>query len=193
MEDAALVGVVDGAREGGQEAGGGAGVAQVAVARALGEAFGSVLATDIHDYPASETLVPRAFHADFLGVAALPLPAPDWIVTNPPFSRAARFAAHALRLRPKGGVALFVRLAFLESIERWELFRHSPPAVVAPFVERVPVWRGRIAPKGGSTATAYAWVVWRGGVQRGPTRLMWIPPCRKALEQPGDYPEREAA
>ena len=38
----------------------------------------------------------------------------------------------------------------------------------------------------GSTATGYAWFIWEKEAVGAP-RLMWIPPCRKALERPGDY------
>jgi hypothetical protein len=37
-----------------------------------------------------------------------------------------------------------------------------------------------------TTATGYAWFVWEKNLS-GTSRLMWIPPCRKQLERPGDY------
>ncbi|WP_051448441.1 Abi family protein [Bradyrhizobium sp. WSM1417] len=37
-----------------------------------------------------------------------------------------------------------------------------------------------------STATGYAWIVWEKQAAEAP-RLMWVPPCRKKLERPGDY------
>jgi hypothetical protein len=40
------------------------------------------------------------------------------------------------------------------------LFRDRPPTLYAPFVERVPMVKGRWDP-GASTATSYAWFVWR--------------------------------
>jgi len=36
-------------------------------------------------------------------------------------------------------------------------------------------------------ATAYCWVVWYTKGTEGFTQFMWIPPCRKQLEKPGDY------
>jgi hypothetical protein len=49
--------------------------------------------------------------------------------------------------------------------------------------------KGRLAPEG-STATAYAWLIWiKGPRAEWSTRLRWIAPCRKKLERPGDYPE----
>ncbi len=82
---------------------------------------------------------------------------------------------------------MLVRTAFLEGIDRYEtLFRSSPPTVVAQFVGRVPMWKGRLT-KTGSTATAYCWLVWMSGYEG--TTLKWIPPCRKQLEHIDDYPD----
>ena len=49
-------------------------------------------------------------------------------------------------------------------------------------LKKVKLIRDKLEPKG-STATAYCWLVWCDS-QRG---MHWIPPCRKALERPGDY------
>ena len=109
----------------------------------------------------------------------------DWIVTNPPFRLAERFALKALSMSRKG-VALLVRTVFLESVGRHErLFSKFKPTFVAQFTERVAMVRGRLDPKA-STATGYAWIVW---TKRSPskTQLVWIAPCRKSLERPTDY------
>jgi hypothetical protein len=45
--------------------------------------------------------------------------------------------------------------------------------------------KGRLDGKA-TTATGYAWFVWEKAFSSTP-RLMWIPPCRKALERPLDY------
>jgi hypothetical protein len=45
--------------------------------------------------------------------------------------------------------------------------------------------KGRLDGKA-TTATGYAWLVWEKEFV-GPSRLMWVPPCRKTLERPGDY------
>jgi hypothetical protein len=37
-----------------------------------------------------------------------------------------------------------------------------------------------------STATGYCWLVW-DKESSGSTQLVWIPPCRKALEREDDY------
>lgn len=91
---------------------------------------------------------------------------PDWIITNPPFATSLQFALIALPLA-RAGVALLVRTAWLAGAERYErLFGPQPPSIVAQFCERVPMTRGRWDPAA-STATDYAWVIWRGIGQRG--------------------------
>jgi hypothetical protein len=109
----------------------------------------------------------------------------DWIVTNPPFRLAEEFVLQALRMARRG-VAILARTVFLESCGRYDaIFSTTPPSKFAQFVERVPMLRGRLDEKG-STATGYAWFVWEKE-HVGTPRLMWVPPCRKALERPGDY------
>jgi hypothetical protein len=114
---------------------------------------------------------------------------PDWIITNPPFHLAERFIIRAMEIGSPG-IAMLVRTTFLEGVGRYErLFKYSPPAIVAQFTERLVILKGRLSATG-STATSYCWLVFQpGNAERG--RLMWIPPCRKALTRPGDYPEDE--
>ena len=73
---------------------------------------------------------------------------------------------------------------FIESVGRYrEIFELTPPARFAQFTERVPMVRGNAK---ASTATGYAWIVWEKHAKCSP-RLMWVPPCRKALERAADY------
>lgn len=98
-----------------------------------------------------------------------------------------RFRAETNRLLARIGCAMLVRTSFLEGVGRHErLFAPHPPAWVFQFTERVPMHRGRLLERG-STATAYAWVVWTYAAEL--PRLVWIPPCRRRLERPGDYRE----
>lgn len=150
------------------------------MAAPLTERFGRVLASDIFDYGAGFPV------EDYL---LGPMPDVDWTITNPPFRLAEAFIGKAL-VESRVGVAVFVRSAFLEGIGRYrEMFSRARPALVLQFAERVVLHRGRLAPEG-STATAYCWVVWlhRGTLGKR-TRFDWIPPCRKEMERPGDYPE----
>lgn len=143
------------------------------MAEVLREHFKAVHASDVHDYGYQDELL------DFLQGEA-PKDNYDWIVTNPPFSeRTEQFALRALR-EAKKGVALFVRLQWLETIGRYErLFKDQPPTLLAFFCERVNLCKARWEPDG-TTATAYIWIVWKHGHQRLPP--LWIPPgCRESL------------
>jgi len=156
------------------------------MARPLAEYAGEVWASDIHDYgweDAASWGCNTPVQADFL----FPDPeiaCPDWIVTNPPFRLAAQFAERCREIGPHKGYALLVRSAFLEGVERYEtLFKPHPPAIIAQFVERVPMVKGRHDPTA-STATSYTWLVWLRGSRE--TKFTWIPPCRRQLQKQGD-------
>lgn len=138
-----------------------------------------VVATDIFDYGYGSVPV------DFLDqVISSPFSTADWIITNPPFKPAAQFALRALSLA-REGVALLLRTQWLESEDRYHsIFRDRPPTLFAPFVERVPMLRGRWDPDA-STATSYSWFIWLRGV--APRAPFWIPPgCRATLSHPDD-------
>lgn len=142
----------------------------------LAEYFGSVTARDVAAYGHGDV-------RDFLQPTSAE--SFDWVITNPPFRLAEEFFSQAYPLA-REGVALLVRTVFIESVGRLErVFAPHPPSEVAQFAERVPMVRGRLDARA-STATGYAWVVWRKASGRD-TRLVWIPRCRKWLEQPSDY------
>lgn len=140
-------------------------------------ARGPVTASDIFQY--GYGTAPHDFlHDD-------PLTKPDWIISNPPFSIACEFTLRALDLASEG-VAMLVRTQWIEGVARYNnLFRDRSPALYAPFVERVPMVKGRWDPDA-STATSYAWFVWCKGAVATP-RIFWIPPgCRTALTHADD-------
>jgi hypothetical protein len=148
------------------------------MAAVIAEFAGSfVMASDIFDYGYGIAPV------DFLSDPHLVRPA--WIITNPPFSSACEFTLRALDLATEG-VAMLVRTQWVEGIGRYEnLFQDRPPSVYAPFVERVPMVKGRWDPKA-TTATSYAWFLWRKAFL-GQSRVSWIPPhCRASLTMPDD-------
>ena len=85
------------------------------------------------------------------------------IVTNPPFRWAIEFVDRALQLTT-GKVALFLRLAFLEGVERGKWFPGTPLARVYVMSRRVPMGRGKLAGEGeGNGVIAFAWFVWEHG------------------------------
>jgi hypothetical protein len=143
------------------------------MAAVIAESSSPVIASDIFDY--GYGTAPHDFLYDD------PLTTPDWIITNPPFSIACEFTLRALELASTG-VAMLVRTQWIEGVGRYEkLFRDRPPTLYAPFVERVPIVKGRWDPDA-STATSYAWFVWCRSKTASPPRIFWIPPgCRAAL------------
>lgn len=161
------------------------------MARPLGEYFGRVYASDIHDYGYESGHWCQDRVVDFLfpgsespAITAIGV---DWIITNPPFRLAEQFIERARGIKGWRGTAMIVRTAFLEGVGRYErLFALNPPTIVAQFTERVPMVKGRLTATG-STATAYCWLVWMEN--RSPKPMVWIPPCRRILERPTDYQE----
>lgn len=142
----------------------------------LSEYFGTVEASDIHDYGAGFPVQDYLFG---------PHPArTDWTITNPPFRLAERFIKRGLECSDH--VAVIVRSAFLEGVGRHrDLFSQHRPSMVLQFTERVVMHKGKLSPRG-STATAYCWIVWSKRAE-GKTEFDWIAPCRKRLERPEDY------
>lgn len=172
---------------------------------ALAESFSTVFCSDIYDYGFN------MLRHDFLS-SALPqrlIERPDWIITNPPFNQGCEFVERALEIAHEG-VAMFVRTSFLESDTRYQaLYANRAPTLIAQFVERVPLLKGRcnnrvIDPKTGeekaaSSATSYAWIIWRRQFPpseehavnpwqfgRGMSPFSWIAPCRAELERPAE-------
>jgi hypothetical protein len=169
----------------------------------LREAFRRVIATDVADYgagwPLHDFLMPFTPNADEV----------DWIITNPPYRLGGQFIARALSIA-RVGVAVIVRTAFLEGQERFEtLYSQQPPTQVLIHAERVVMHRGKLlnpdvavwndsanegdgAWRKPSSATSYAWLIWRQ--DRAPQPLGWIEPGLRARHtRPGDYEIRNGA
>jgi hypothetical protein len=145
----------------------------------LCEYFEKVDASDIHDYgygyPVKNYLTDETF-SDI-----------NFTITNPPFILAREFAQKALRTSTDG-VAIIVRLAFIEGKDRfYNLFKDNPPSYLLQFVERVGMVKGTIIKDTGS-ATAYCWLVWFKDDTSTETKINWIEPCKVSLEKDDDYP-----
>lgn len=163
------------------------------ISEQLKEYFASVYATDIHHYGCNVQQ-----QMDFLDGKSLQWlfgdDNPDWVITNPPFLKAAEFVQRGLEVAERG-VAVLCRAAFLESATRYHMLFESeyPLHAMAPFIERVPMQLGSWDPQA-STATAYAWFLFRkpaakigGGLANAPAKIIPIPPGTKArLTKPGD-------
>ncbi len=161
------------------------------IVKALREARCEVFGSDVEDYGAGFDVV------DFLwpGSEAAPGLRPDWIVTNPPFAPANQFVEKALEVA-RQGVAMFVRLQFLEGQRRYEaIWRRRPARLIGLFTERVNIHYRRLDPRASGQATAYCWVIWDAGrrTRRPPglaltdAPLRWIPPCRRMFDRASDY------
>lgn len=146
------------------------------MASALAEYF-VVVASDVYPHGYGAVV---DFLDDDVGVSEV-----DWVISNPPFKTAAQFVTLGLK-RARRGVALLLRLSFLEGQARHELlYGDAPLSAVAPFSERVPMTLGRWDPEA-SSATAYAWFIWRHG-HAGPAMLLPIAPgARDRLSRPED-------
>lgn len=148
------------------------------MASPLEETF-DVFASDIHPFGYGKTI-------DFLDVEHDRgwTPNPDWIVTNPPFKAAPDFWKLGMR-RARRGVAMLLRLQFLEGNARYRVLHGAEPLTVcATFSERVPMTLGRWDPTA-TTATGYAWFLWMKGAS--PQPLRGIPPgTRRRLTRPDD-------
>lgn len=94
------------------------------------------------------------------------------IITNPPFKLAVPFVRKALDLTT-GKVAMLLKIAFLEGVERAELFANSPLARVHVFSRRVTFKNTARADVNGSGMMAFAWFVW-DHAHEGPPTLGWL-------------------
>lgn len=116
--------------------------------------------------------------ADFLEEGRAPDVDPpyDNIITNPPYAHAEAFIHRGLEIA-RFKVAMLLRLSFLESRRRAEMFATTPLARVHVFAERVSMppghllEAGEVEAKGGTIA--FAWFVWSHDHQ-GPPTLSWL-------------------
>ena len=98
------------------------------------------------------------------------------IITNPPYKYAQAFVEKAMELIPEGNrVAMFLKLTFLESKNRREMFNKYPPECIYVSSSRLQCALGGDFEKykTTSTAVAYAWFIWRKGF-RGEPKVRWF-------------------
>ena len=99
------------------------------------------------------------------------------IITNPPYKYAKEFVEHALNISEQGvKIAMFLKLTFLESKSRKELFKQYPPKVIYVSSSRLQCAKNgdfETYKKGVGTAVAYAWYVWEKGYKGDPI-IKWI-------------------
>lgn len=104
------------------------------------------------------------------------------ILTNPPYKLALPFVKKALEIIDDGcHVIMFLRLAFLEGIERYFFFQENPPKKIYVLSNRFPCAKnGKFyeTDKNGNekkigSAIAYAWFIWEKGFKGKPT-IEWL-------------------
>lgn len=128
-----------------------------------------VLSTDI----VNRGYIGQAFTQDFLKAGAVPRNSRD-IITNPPYNKAKEFVEHALEFSQESvKVAMFLKLTFLESAKRKELFDKYPPKTIYVFRNRIDCWKNGVKPDKPAKAVCYAWFVWQKGFKGNPI-IKWI-------------------
>lgn len=96
------------------------------------------------------------------------------IITNPPYKFCKEFVEHALDISPDGTkVAMFLKLTFLESQSRKELFDKYPFKTLYVFSSRRSCAKNGDFEKYPTSAVAYGWYVWIKGF-KGTPEIKWI-------------------
>ena len=103
----------------------------------------------------------------------------DYVITNPPYKLAQKFIEKSLKLTNKK-VAMFLKIQFLESVGRYDLFQNTPLKTVHVFSGRQDPWSGgqQLNPKTGKkwgSTMCFAWFVWEHGYSGNPM-INWIHP-----------------
>jgi len=101
----------------------------------------------------------------------------DWIITNPPFTIAKEFVDTSLKLT-NVGVAMFLKIQFLEGKARKDWFQQTPLKYVYVFSSRQAPFRdgAEVDPKTGKkwgSTMCFAWYVWEHGYSGEPT-IRWL-------------------
>lgn len=92
---------------------------------------------------------------------------PDWVVGNPPYSRAVEHVEQALGIARRG-VAFLLRLSFMESAARTPFWRaHGPKLDEVRVLAHRPSFTG-----GGTDNSAYGWFVWTVQAKRREATIM---------------------
>lgn len=96
------------------------------------------------------------------------------IITNPPYKYAKEFVekAHEISMNSTK-IAMFLKLTFLESESRRELFEKYPPKKIYVFTKRVKCAKNGEFEKLGASAVAYAWFIWEKGFKGNPI-IKWL-------------------
>ena len=132
-----------------------------------------VFYTDIIDYGYPDTILHDFFGKSPFGNSKSTMD----ILTNPPYSMAKEFIEHALDIVGDGRkVVMLLKLTFLESKKRRELFEKYPPKYIYVSSSRLQCAKNgdfETYKNGTGTAIAYAWFVWEKGYKGEPV-VRWF-------------------
>ena len=96
------------------------------------------------------------------------------IVTTPPYRYSKKFVEHALKIVDDGSeVAMFLRIQFLESKSRRDLFDKTQPKLVFIPSGRISCAKNADFENIGSSAQMYAWFIWEKGFTDS-TQIKWF-------------------
>jgi len=101
----------------------------------------------------------------------------DWVITNPPYKYAREFIDNSLKVANKG-VAMFLKIQFLEGQSRKKWFKSNHLKYVYVFSKRQDPWRNgeKVNPKTGKkwgSTMCFAWFIWKKGYKGEPI-IRWI-------------------
>lgn len=125
----------------------------------------------------SSDIVDRGYKGtEIINFLDYPEPNSRDIITNPPYKYAKEFVKHALDISVEGTkIAMFLKLTFLESQSRKELFKKYPFRTLYVSSSRLQCAKnGEFEKyKKNGTAVAYGWYVWVKGFKGKPV-IEWI-------------------
>ena len=100
----------------------------------------------------------------------------DWVITNPPFKHAKEFIQKSLEVADIG-VAMFLKIQFLEGIGRKQFLMDSPLKYVYVFSKRQVIFsNGEEFDENGkrrANTMCFAWFIWEKGYAGEPI-IRWI-------------------
>ena len=96
------------------------------------------------------------------------------IITNPPYHNADDFIYKAMDIIDDGHLAaMYMKINFLSSKKRYELFTTYPPKIIYIMSTRLSCAKNGDFEKYKNGAVDYCWIVWEKGYQ-GDTTMQWI-------------------
>lgn len=123
----------------------------------------------------STDIVNRGYGDNFLDFLESNIQWSGDIITNPPYKMAKSFVEKAMSSIEIGNkVAMFLKLTFLESQSRVELFKKYPPKTVYVYSYRKSVAKNGLKEEfEKSSAVCYCWFIWEKGF-KGDPKIKWI-------------------